>query len=76
MLGDLSIGGFALAVFVFSVVFIISGNFAIRLLKRKEKSMNRASKMINVVNQCVELVSMFVLTAGASAIGNVLFNLS
>lgn len=73
MMGDLSIGGFALAVFIISFVIKFIGNIAIKLLKRKEAIMERASKK-NVVQKSVENISSFISSAGASAIGNVLLS--
>lgn len=73
MMGDLSIGGFALAVFIISFVIKFIGNIAIKSLKRKEAIMQRASKK-NVVQKSVENISSFISSAGASAIGNVLLS--
>lgn len=74
MMGDLSIGGFALAVFIISFVIKFIGNIAIKSLKRKETIMERASKRNNVVQKSVENISSFISSAGASAIGNVLLS--
>lgn len=73
MMGDLSIGGFALAVFIISLVIKFIDNVAIKLFKRKEAIMQRASKK-NAVQKSVEYISSFISTAGASAVGNVLLS--